>query len=101
MVNIGLYVWWAWEGDNIGGLRGPLLVVLVVDVEWLCNVFFAGYDIVGIDFLEYAEDGPLPGVVVDRSEGRDIAMFCLVDSVDGGNGGLLVDMVRIAVLFAS
>ena len=88
MVNIGLDIWRSRKGDDIGSLSGPLSVVFIIDVEWLRFVFFAGYDFVAIDFLKYAEDSPPPGVVVDRSEGRDIAIFCAVESVDGGNGGV-------------
>ena len=65
MVNIGLDIWRARKGDDIGSFRRPLFVVFLIDVEGLRYVFFAGYDFVGIDFLKYAEDGPLPGVVVD------------------------------------
>ena len=60
MINVRFYIWRAGERDNIGGLCGPLLVVFVVDVEWLRFVFFAGYDLVGVDFLEDAENSPLP-----------------------------------------
>ena len=60
MINVRFNIWGTREGDNIGGLCGPLLVVFVVDVERLRLVFFAGYDFVGIYFLEDAEDSPLP-----------------------------------------
>ena len=64
--------------DYIGGLSWLLLVVFVIDVVWLCN-FFARYDIVGIDFMEHAEDGPLPEVVVEWSKEQYIAIFFLVN----------------------
>ena len=87
MVNIGLYIWCARERDNIGGLRGPLLIVFIINVKWLCYILFAGYDFVGIDFLEYVEDGPLLGVVAKWSKERSIAIFRLVN---GGYGGGVV-----------
>ena len=98
MTNIGLDIWRARKGDDIGSLSGPLSVVFIIDVEWLRFVFFAGYDFVAIDFLKYAEDSPPPGVVVDRSEGGISPYFALLRALMVGTAVLLVDVVRIAVL---
>ena len=86
MVNIGLYIWCARERDNIGGLRGPLLIVFMMSSGCATS---SSPDMIssGIDFLEYVEDGPLLGVVVKWSKERNIAIFRLAD---GGYGGGVV-----------
>ena len=56
MINVIFYIWRVGEGDNIGGICGPLLVIFVIHVARFRFVFFAGYDFVGIYFLEDEED---------------------------------------------
>ena len=58
----------------------------------MCHIFFAGYDLVGIDFLEYAEDGPLPRVVVDELRSEISPYFVLLTVLTAGTVEVLFDM---------